>query len=284
MPTLVRSAARASRAACHATTLVLALVCVVWPMSVAAQDTPRTLVALLAHPDDETPAGPILARYAREGVKVFVIIASEGGQGTAARGGPRPDSAGAAALARTRSEEARCSAKALGAEAPVILGFPDGKLGDYIADGALLFRLTARVAEELARLRPDAVITWGPEGGMGHPDHRLVSTVATQLARAGAPGMPERLYYMYMPAEAFRAMYPQRGAPAYLVPDVKYVTVRVPFTPADLDAAQRAMSCHRSQFTPEAMARVLPQQARFWNGAIPLAPAFSTATGADVFR
>jgi len=44
------------------------------------------------------------------------------------------------------------------------------------------------------------------------------------------------------------------------------------------------MSCHRSQFTPETLARVLPEQARFWNGAIPLAPAFSTAAGADVFR
>jgi len=278
------SAARAWRASCHASTMVFALVCLVWPLSVTAQGSPRTLVALLAHPDDETPAGPILARYAREGVKVFLIIASEGGQGTAARGGPRPDSAAAAALARTRTEEAQCSAKALGTEPPVILGFADGKLGDYIADGTLLFRLTAQVAQEIARLRPDAVITWGPEGGMGHPDHRLVSTVAMQLARAGAPGMPERLYYMYMPAEAFRAMYPQRGAPPLLVPETKYVTVRVPFTPPDLEAAQRAMSCHRSQFTPEALARVLPEQARFWNGSVPLAPAFSTAAGADVFR
>jgi LmbE family N-acetylglucosaminyl deacetylase len=148
----------------------------------------------------------------------------------------------------------------------------------------LLYRLTARVAEELARLRPDAVITWGPEGGMGHPDHRLVSTVVAQLVRAGAPGMPERLYYMYMPAEAFRAMYPQRGAPPWLVPEAKYVTVRVPFTPADLESAQNSTRCHRSQFTTEALARVLPEQARLWNGVIPLAPAFSTAAGADVFR
>ena len=119
---------------------------------------------------------------------------------------------------------------------------------------------------------------------MGHPDHRLVSTVATQLLRAGAPGMPDRLYYMYMPAEAFRSMYPQRGEPPLLVPQAKYITVRVPFTTADLESAQRAMSCHRSQFSPEALARVLPERARFWNGVIPLAPAFSTAAGADVFR
>ena len=283
MSALPRSAVLASRSR-HALSLALALAFVAPPPDVLAQGTPRTLVALLAHPDDETPVGPILARYAREGTRVFLIIASEGGQGTVARGGPRPDSAGAAALARTRTEEAGCSAKALGAQPPIILGFPDGKLGDYIADGALLYRLTARVAEELARLRPDAVITWGPEGGMGHPDHRLVSTIATQLSRAGAPVMPARLYYMYMPAEAFRAMYPQRGAPPFLVPDAKYVTVHVPFTPADHDAAQRAKRCHQSQFTPEALARVLPAQTRIWNGAVPLTPAYSTAAGADVFH
>jgi LmbE family N-acetylglucosaminyl deacetylase len=265
-------------------TLALAAALSVAAPAVAAQAAPRTLVALLAHPDDETPIGPMLARYAREGVRVFLIIATEGGQGTAARGGPRPDSAGAAALARTRTEEARCSAKALGAQPPILLGFPDGKLGDYIADGTLLYRLTARVAEELTRLRPDAVITWGPEGGMGHADHRLVSTLALQLARAGAPGMPQRLYYMYLPVEAFRTMYPQRGAPPLLVPETKHVSVRVPFTPADLESAQNSTRCHRSQFTPEALARVLPQQAQFWNGVMPLAPAFATTAGDDVFR
>lgn len=27
----------------------------------------------------------------------------------------------------------------------------------------------------------DAVVTWGPDGGVGHPDHRLVSDIARQL-------------------------------------------------------------------------------------------------------
>ena len=255
------------------------------PREVAlGQGTPRTLVAILAHADDEIPAGPILARYAREGARVFLIIATDGGQGTGGGGsGVRRDSVAPDELARTRAEEARCSAQALGAQPPILLGFPDGKLGE-ITDRTLLVRLTARLAEELERLRPDAVVTWGPDGGTGHPDHRIVSGVATQLVRTGAPGVPERLYYMYFPAEAFRAMNPQRGAPPLLVPQSKYFTTRVSFTPPDLHAAQRAMSCHRSQFTPEVLQRVLPAQAAFWNGTIALAPAFATTRGTDLFR
>ena len=43
---------------------------------VAAQGASRTLVAVFAHPDDEGAAGPILARYARDGAQVYLVIAS----------------------------------------------------------------------------------------------------------------------------------------------------------------------------------------------------------------
>ena len=127
------------------------------PLEVAlGQGTPRTLVAILAHADDEIPAGPILARYAREGARVFLIIATDGGQGTGGGGsGVRRDSVAPDELARTRAEEARCSAQALGAQPPILLGFPDGKLGE-ITDRTLLVRLTARLAEEFESLCSDA--------------------------------------------------------------------------------------------------------------------------------
>jgi hypothetical protein len=44
------------------------------------------------------------------------------------------------------------------------------------------------------------------------------------------------------------------------------------------------MACHATQFSDEVLRRVFPLQAQVWNGAIALAPAFSTAPGADVFR
>ena len=246
--------------------------------------TSRTLVAVLAHADDEGPAAPILARYAREGAQIYLLIATDGGQGTGfatERGDTPPRDQD---LVRVRMEEARCAAQALGVKPPILLSFPDGKLGDYVGDRTLAYRLTQRIAEELQRLRPDVIVTWGPEGGTGHPDHRMVSAIVTQLQRARAPGVPERVFYMYLPPEAMRAMFPQRGEPPLLVPDARHVTVRVPFTPEDAQASARSMACHKSQFTDDVVQRVHAAAARVWNGAIPLAPAFPTASTTDLFR
>jgi LmbE family N-acetylglucosaminyl deacetylase len=245
----------------------------------AAQAPARTLVAVFAHGDDEGMVAPILARYAREGVQVYLVVATDGAQGGRHTTIPRgPELAGA------RAQEARCATDALGIRPPILLGFPDAKLGDYAADPSLVYRLAQRVHEELQRLRPDAVITFGPDGATGHPDHRLVGDVVTQLVRAGAPGLPDRLFYGMIPAEGMQAMNPQRGAPPLLVPQAKYLSVKVPFAEADLEAARRSMSCHGTQYAEEVVQRVFPSQARAWNGSVPLAPAFSTAPGTDLFR
>jgi len=244
-----------------------------------------TLVVLVAHADDETPAGPILARYAREGVQVYVIVATDGAQGTGSLSAiPRAASGlEGEALVDARAAEARCAMNALGVHPPILLGFPDAKLGDYAGDRSLLYRLTARIADELNRIRPDALLTWGPDGGTGHPDHRLVSDVATQLVRAGAPGAPDRLFYMTLPGDGMRAMNPERGEPPLLVPDAKYVTVHVPFAETDFDAARHAMRCHRTQFADEVVTRVSAAAARAWSGRIPLIPAFPAPPSDDLF-
>jgi LmbE family N-acetylglucosaminyl deacetylase len=253
---------------------------------VAPQDRPPTLVALLAHADDEAAALPVLSRYAREGVKVHLIIAADGsaGSGTGTYL-TRPDSGPTGAnLAMVRTEEARCSAAAIGAQPPILLGFPDGKLGDYVSDRGLIYQLTDRIAKEIERLRPDVVVTWGPDGGTGHPDHRIVSNIATQLSRASAPGMPERLFYMYLPAESFRMSNPQRGAPPFVLPEAKYFTVRVPFTPADLDAALKATACHRSQVAPEMLQRIQAGMAGVLKGEVAFIPVNPEFRGNDLFR
>ena len=244
----------------------------------AAQQAPKTLVAVFAHTDDEVSASPILARYAREGARVHLIIVTDGAQG-----GSRTDIPRGPELVRARAEEARCAATALGLQQPILLGFPDGKLGDYVSDPSLLYRLTPRLHSELQSLRPDAIVTWGPDGGVGHPDHRLVSDIVTQLVRAGAPGIPERLFYAYIPVESIRAMNPARGEPPLLIPQEKYFTVRVSFTPADLGAASRSMACHRTQYTDEIMQRVGPQMGRVWNGVVAFVPFFPTTAGTDLF-
>jgi LmbE family N-acetylglucosaminyl deacetylase len=256
------------------------------PTPAASQNRPRTIVALLAHADDESAAGPALARYAREGVQVQVIIVTDGSGGSGTQTYlQRPDSGPVGdALAKARADEARCAATTLGARDPILLGFPDGKLGDYLGDRSLMARLTDRIAKEIERLQPDVVVTWGPDGGTGHPDHRIVSNIATQLLRFGAPGMPERLFYMYLPIEMFRLANPQRGEPPLLFPQAKYFTVKVPFAPADLDAAVQAMACHKTQFGAEVMQRFLPARDRVWNGVVSFVPASPSLSDDDLFR
>ena len=72
-------------------------------------------------------------------------------------------------LVRQRAEEARCATHVFGIQPPILLGFPDGKMGDHAGDRALIYRVTQRIAEALARLRPDAVITWSPDGARATP-------------------------------------------------------------------------------------------------------------------
>ena len=251
-----------------------------------ADQQARTLVTVLAHADDEGPIAPLLARYAREAVQVYMIVVSDGNAGAGQQGRiPRPEvGLTSEELATVRDSEARCAAQALGVQAPILLGFPDGKLGDYAGDRGLIYRATERIGAELQRLRPDVVITWGPDGGTGHPDHRIVSSIATQLQRAGAPGVPERLFYMNLPGESIRAMNPQLGAPPFVIPQARHFTTRVPYAPQDFAAAKRSMACHRTQFTPEVVERVTSATAAAWNNAIPLIPAFRAPAGTGLFE
>ena len=230
--------------------LTAVLVCVS-SHEAASRATLKTLVVLMAHADDESPVAPILSRYARDGVQVYLIIATDGAQGgahTAIPSGPE--------LARVRADEARCATDALGIHPPILLGFPDGHLGTYTEDRGRLFQLTARMQAELQWLQPDALITWGPDGGTGHPDHRLVSSIATQLVRAGASGAPERLFYASLPVEGMRVMNPSRAETPFLIPSPKLLNIVIPFAAADLESSRRAMACHKTQYSEDVVQRV----------------------------
>lgn len=243
------------------------------------QAAPKILVAVWAHADDEAAAAPVLARYAREGVQVSTIIVTDGAQGGAHTSIPRGPE-----LARMRSEEARCAAHALGISAPILLGFPDAQLGSYMEDPGRLFQMTQRLQTELQRLHPDAVITWGPDGGTGHPDHRLVSSIVTQLARAGAPGVPERVFYASLPIEAFRATNPGRGEPPFVIPQPKYFTTRVAFSPADFNAALRSMGCHKTQYSDDMVEQASVAIRDALKGELRLVPMLTAALATDLFQ
>jgi LmbE family N-acetylglucosaminyl deacetylase len=199
----------------------------------------KSLVAIFAHPDDERIVAPILARYAREGHAVHLVVATDGAKGVTAHANiPAGDS-----LIAIRAEETRCAARALGIRPPILLPHADAGLASFAALGALRTDLERVIAE----LRPDAILTFGPEGGTGHPDHRLVGDVVTEIVQSSAAAIP--LYYPGLPVE--RMADAPAARPAVRLLADRYLNVRVPYSPADFDAAVRSYICHWSQYTEE---------------------------------
>lgn len=76
----------------------------------------KTILFIGAHPDDETAISEVLAKYARLGNKVFVIVATDGKGGTRVTKVPEGDSLGA-----IRKTESECGCKKLGIEPPIFL-------------------------------------------------------------------------------------------------------------------------------------------------------------------
>jgi LmbE family N-acetylglucosaminyl deacetylase len=234
------------------------------PAGAAAEPARRTLVAVVAHPDDETLVSPVLARYAREGARVYVVVATDGRRGVAKHAGiPAGDS-----LATVRAGEARCSAQQLGIHPPILLGFEDAGLAVISPwPGEPLDRLAKRLTAIFAELRPDAVITWGPEGGYGHADHRLVGDVVTQLFQAGAAPPAARLYFAGFTAE--RVADSPRWFGFHFYPTAPaLLTATVGFEERDRTAARRALGCHQSQATPAEMDESFAALEHLWRGAL----------------
>ena len=140
------------------------------------------LMCVLAHPDDESlGTGGTLARYAAEGVETYLVTATRGERGWF---GDPDQNPGLAELGRIREAELRAAARALGLREVVFLDYVDGEL-----DRADPAEAVARIAGHLRRVRPQVVLTFGPEGGYGHPDHIAISQLtAAAIVRAADAG------------------------------------------------------------------------------------------------
>src|SRR5262249_39160788 len=137
--------------------------------------TPR-LMAVLAHPDDECLGmGGTLAKYASEGIDVFLLTATRGDSGRF-RGHRLDDHQhpGPLALAKIREGELRAAASVLGVREVSILDYHDQQL-----DRAKASEAVAIIARHIRRIRPDVVVTFGPDGAYGHPDHIAISQFTT---------------------------------------------------------------------------------------------------------
>ncbi len=126
-----------------------------------------TLLGVWGHPDDETYLSAVhMARAVRQGRRVACVTATRGELGSPdpERWPPGPP------LAEIRTTELEAALGVLGVTDHTWLDYPDGGCADVPLDEG-----AARVLEHLRRVRPDTVLTFGPDGMTGHPDHQSVS-------------------------------------------------------------------------------------------------------------
>jgi LmbE family N-acetylglucosaminyl deacetylase len=128
-----------------------------------------TVLGIWAHPDDEAYLSAGLMALARDaGNRVAVATATDGELG------------GAEDVGRMRREELAAGLRAVGVTEHHGLGFRDGGCADV--DPRVGARVVGAVIEQV---RPDTLVTFGPDGLTGHPDHRCVAAWAERAWRAG---------------------------------------------------------------------------------------------------
>jgi LmbE family N-acetylglucosaminyl deacetylase len=172
-----------------------------------------TLLAVLAHPDDESfGMGGTLALYARRGVSVHLVCATRGEVGDVAPHHLQ----GYDSVAALREDELRCAAGKLGLAGVHFLDYRDsGMPGSddnrhpQACAAAPMDEVAARIVHYIRKLRPQVLVTFDPIGGYRHPDHIAVHNATVQafhlagdpLACPGeyAPYQPEKLYFHTFP-------------------------------------------------------------------------------------
>src|SRR5713226_3882479 len=165
----------------------------------------KRILGVFAHPDDESfCAGGTFAKYVATGAEVMVVSATRGEAGQIRM----PSVATRRTLGAVREQELHLACQRLGIQHTICLDHMDGALKDVDQEV-----LTRQVTEIIRTFRPDVVITFGPDGGYGHPDHIAISAATTaacarsgevhhfpeQLAAGLSPHRPAQLFYSHFP-------------------------------------------------------------------------------------
>jgi LmbE family N-acetylglucosaminyl deacetylase len=228
----------------------------------------RTLLAVFAHPDDETfGPGGTLAKYAAEGVAVHLICATRGevGESDLDNLGDCED------LACRREQELHYAADVLGLTEIYFLGYQDSGMAGSPANQhprALVQAdpnaLAEQVADLMRRLRPQVVLTFDPYGGYGHPDHIAMhhATVAA-FERLPERERPQKLYFTVFPRTTLRwtvRLMPLFGADPEAIGKNRDINLRAVLehelqittkidTGSYYEVKEQAAACHKSQLS-----------------------------------
>jgi LmbE family N-acetylglucosaminyl deacetylase len=220
-----------------------------------------TLMAFFAHPDDEAfGTGGTLAKYGAEGCRVYLVTATRGEAGEIVV----PDLTTPADLPFVRERELRCACEIYGIHPPRFLDYPDGLL-PIIHQGQAVGKLVRLIRE----LKPQVLITFGPDGIYGHYDHIAVHRWATiaydlaadpqcfpgQLESGCEPHQVSKLYYRVLSEDRLDAMSEDEGTAAVMMDGVPFALVARPrdeittvIDVGDFVALKlRGLQCHVSQ-------------------------------------
>lgn len=178
----------------------------------------KTILAVLAHPDDETfGLGGTLALYAQRGYNTYYVCATRGEAGTV----DEEHLNGFKDTAELRTDELMRAAEHLGLKEVFFLGYRDsgmpGSEDNRHADALInhpIDVVAGKIVQYIRDLQPDIVLTFDPIGGYKHPDHIHVHR-ATRLAfemaedasfhpESGLPFKPQALYYQVFPRRILR--------------------------------------------------------------------------------
>jgi LmbE family N-acetylglucosaminyl deacetylase len=201
------------------------------------------LLLVMAHPDDESMgAGGLILRHTRHGVAASLICATYGEAGWMGK----PLGARKEELPEIRARELEEAAGALALSKVELWDYPDGGVQD--SDHS---ELTTRIWEHISKVRPRAVVGWGPDGGYGHPDHITIGACTDAAVAAMTEGNRPALYHLAIDrpladfyGEAMRLSGSANGMHLRPRDDADVVI--------ELDADEvmmklRAIDCHQSQ-------------------------------------
>jgi LmbE family N-acetylglucosaminyl deacetylase len=204
----------------------------------------RTLLLVFAHPDDELAIAPALSKLSKD-YSIYAVYATDGKGGTRVKNIP-PDS-----LGMIRIEEAKCSLAKLGLEPPIFLHVDrlDSKFS--LAE----FWKQVSVAKDslkhiILRIRPDAIIAAGPDGDTGHPEHRVISSLTTEvLLREGWVEQYPLYYFLWTKQQVDH--FSKMGIDDIMYVSDRYVNLTVKFSEEDQRKSWDAMKCHQSQYSEQ---------------------------------
>lgn len=238
------------------------------------------LMCVLAHPDDESlGTGGTLAKYAAEGVETYLVTATRGERGRFGDGGESP---GPEVVGRVREAELRAAARELGVCEVAVLGYGDGAL-----DQADPIEVQGAISRHICRVKPHIVVTFGPEGAYGHPDHIAICQLTT-AAVVRADHKVSKLYYMAWRSETWTAYQAALktlrvmvdGAERLAAPWPDWAITTVVETGAMWPTVWRAVSCHKTQMAIYKRLEHLPEdQHRILWGTQEFYRVFSTVNG-----